>query len=279
MKNVIFAILAVVYINPTNTHAEQFGFFVQEYPIASVSRSTENLDKVPELILVGTVIRKNSSSEAIVESKVGTRILQVNQIVDGWKVTEIKNRNLKMSKKNKFINYRFNGSSSGPIEEEILKNSVQEREEGKRLSAIARMQNPEFARKVLKYKNGRPDWEIEYPMGLDDKGITKLSESMFEIDRTKIINGFNDENYLNHIKIENKDGQITISEVIPGSLIDKLGLKEGDSIQSINHTPINNAFNPINLYEIVKQQDIIDVEVIHGNQNTMIQLILAGEMN
>jgi general secretion pathway protein C len=63
-----------------------------------------------------------------------------------------------------------------------------------------------------------------------------------------------------------KSGGFQVQQIQAGSLYEKLGLRAGDVIKSVNGTPVNSAEDAIRLYQQIPNVDAVQIEVMRGGK-------------
>jgi S1-C subfamily serine protease len=62
------------------------------------------------------------------------------------------------------------------------------------------------------------------------------------------------------------DGGFLVREITPGSLYEKLGLKAGDVIRSVNGSPVNNLDDAMQLYKKLGTVGQVLIEINRGGK-------------
>jgi len=76
---------------------------------------------------------------------------------------------------------------------------------------------------------------------------------------------FEEPDLLTHAKIiPVPNGGMQISDIVPGSLFEQLGLNDGDAIRTINDTPVNSISDFVNLFQQRNNTDRLQVGVVRS---------------
>jgi len=264
--SVLLAIFCIpLYLLPNKTEAGIEGDRSYE------TRKPQN-ESVLSISLVGTII-SNIDSHAMIEEDGTIRKYAIGDNIKGWNISEINSRSIKLKKMHQVKIYRL-GRGVNPIEEKIPKDPVSTKEKI-RLEAIARSKDPLFAIKLARYKRGRPDWEVRYPMGVHDLGVNIVSDNLFEINFDQVMDGVMNKSYLNHVLLEDAKDKIQFSEVVPGSLIEQLGFIQGDSILRINELKLKGISSLLGIYQELKNKNNLNIEYVRDGRILNMQLLVA----
>lgn len=79
------------------------------------------------------------------------------------------------------------------------------------------------------------------------------------------------EQYMQEMGIKNNNGGFEVGQNMPAQLQQKLGLRQGDKILSLNGNVVNNAQNEAQILEQVQRQGHVQLEIQRGNQVITIQ--------
>jgi hypothetical protein len=182
---------------------------------------------------------------------------ELNALVGSWKVTEIKQQSFTLQKEDSHVNYSMvHQSTSGSIDKNKRK--------------ITRLQirslEQEFSAKLDKYINGRVLASVPYPFGVFSYGIEQLSEQAYRVDRTAIIDQAKKNNIINHVKFEFDEG-LVMTEVVPGSVFDNIGLVHGDKIRTINGRPVESEQDMFDLYKELLVSETLNLELLRDDNS------------
>ena len=139
------------------------------------------------------------------------------------------------------------------------------------------MQNPSFARKVKHYMNGRDPWEVRYPMGVEANGVFQLTPTVWELDLKQVVKGVTEDAYLTHVSVASEKDKLQLSEVVPGSLFDQIGLQDGDVITFINDHPIKNRMDLLQVYQTMDHDAEFDVQFLRNDQAYTFSLLVVDK--
>jgi general secretion pathway protein C len=103
-------------------------------------------------------------------------------------------------------------------------------------------------------------------------GVRKLSEGKFAVDQREVASSTENINqlltqaralpYMDH----GKTIGFRISEIVPGSLYEKIGLQNGDVIQKINSQDVDDPGKFFQLYQGLKEERNISIDLMRGGQ-------------
>ncbi len=103
-------------------------------------------------------------------------------------------------------------------------------------------------------------------------GVRKLSENKFAVDQREIAASTeNMSQLLTQARAlpyveQGKTVGFRISEIVPGSLYEKIGLQNGDVIQKINSQDVDDPGKFFQLYQGLKEERNISIDVLRGGQ-------------
>lgn len=121
--------------------------------------------------------------------------------------------------------------------------------------------------KMKRYYNGRQIAAIQYPLGLNYTGVEQLSDNVFAIDKERLREQSSKQDLLSHATFDDKSaGSVTLSEVVPGGVFDRMGMLPGDQVQSINGNKVTNYSDLYTAYENSINGDQITLHIIRSNQ-------------
>lgn len=66
--------------------------------------------------------------------------------------------------------------------------------------------------------------------------------------------------------VPSKGGGFQMQQIQAGSLYEKLGLRAGDVIKSVNGTPVNSAEDAIRLYQQIQNVGSVQMEIVRGGK-------------
>ena len=107
----------------------------------------------------------------------------------------------------------------------------------------------------------------------EGKGIKRLSATRYRIPREDVKNAFDNMNHLlTQVRMvpNFKDGQpdgFKLLSIKSGSLIHQSGFRDGDIIKRVNGIEIDSPEKAFEVYEQVKNEPVITVEVMRGGRN------------
>jgi general secretion pathway protein C len=103
-------------------------------------------------------------------------------------------------------------------------------------------------------------------------GVRKLSEGKFAVDQREVAASTENMNQLltqaramPYIE-QGKTVGFRISEIVPGSLYEKIGLQNGDVIQKINSQDVDDPGKFFQLYQGLKEERSISIDLVRGGQ-------------
>lgn len=103
-------------------------------------------------------------------------------------------------------------------------------------------------------------------------GVRKLSEGKFAVDQREVAASTENMNQLLTqaralpYMAEGKTVGFRISEIVPGSLYEKIGLQNGDVIQKINSQEVDDPGKFFQLYQGLKEERNISIDLLRGGQ-------------
>jgi len=162
--------------------------------------------------------------------------------------------------------YRFNDSIDGGKIIKIFRNRILINRQGKEesLSIAAEKSTP----KPAAIPSSRP------PAG---EVVKKLSANRFLVNREDAvasvgnINQFMTQARLKPYFVMGRPGGFSVSEIIPGSLLEKLGLRNHDVIKRVNGQPINKPEEVFQAYSQFQRDSNIAVEIERNNRIEVFQ--------
>jgi general secretion pathway protein C len=103
-------------------------------------------------------------------------------------------------------------------------------------------------------------------------GVKKLGEGKFMLDQREVTAGTENMNQLltqaralPYVE-QGKTVGFRISEIVPGSLYDKIGLQNGDVIQKINSQDVDDPAKFFQMYQNLKEERNVSIDMIRGGQ-------------
>lgn len=116
---------------------------------------------------------------------------------------------------------------------------------------------------------------IRFPNGVESRGIEKLQENQFLINRNLINKQLSKGYIFKHaiFKPDEKGGFI-IEDIAKGSVYDKLGLQRGDAIREINGKPLTSFTDVIGFYKVYMEYDQAQIKVSRGGNDRHIYLLM-----
>ncbi len=103
-------------------------------------------------------------------------------------------------------------------------------------------------------------------------GVRKISEGKFAVDQREVAASTENINQLltqaravPHVEAGKTIG-FKISEIVPGSLYEKIGLQNGDVIQRINSQDVDDPGKFFQLYQGLKEERNISIDLVRGGQ-------------
>lgn len=103
-------------------------------------------------------------------------------------------------------------------------------------------------------------------------GVRKLSDGKFAVDQREVAASTENMNQLltqaramPYIE-QGKTVGFRISEIVPGSLYEKIGLQNGDVIQKINSQDVDDPGKFFQLYQGLKEERNISIDLVRGGQ-------------
>ncbi len=103
-------------------------------------------------------------------------------------------------------------------------------------------------------------------------GVRKLSEGKWAVDQREVAAGTENMNQLLTqaralpYMEQGKTVGFRISEIVPGSLYEKIGLQNGDVIQKINSQDVDDPGKFFQMYQSLKEERNISIDLIRGGQ-------------
>ncbi|MBD3609662.1 MAG: PDZ domain-containing protein [Gammaproteobacteria bacterium] len=140
------------------------------------------------------------------------------------------------------------------------------REDNKVLSPSILFPHLSWEQKMEIYYAGRPAVAVRYPNGLDYQGITQLSDTVYSIDIHPFISQSENPELLNQIKIDDSTNTILLTEIVPGSIYDRMGIHSGDQLIKINERSVNGYPDLYHNYTELHEKSVINITVLRNNQ-------------
>jgi general secretion pathway protein C len=103
-------------------------------------------------------------------------------------------------------------------------------------------------------------------------GVRKLSEGKWAVDQREVAAGTENINQLLTqaralpYMEQGKTVGFRISEIVPGSLYEKIGLQNGDVIQKINSQDVDEPGKFFQMYQSLKEERNISIDLMRGGQ-------------
>ena len=103
-------------------------------------------------------------------------------------------------------------------------------------------------------------------------GVRKLSEGKFAVDQREVTASTENINQLLTqaralpYMEQGKTIGFRISEIVPGSLYEQIGLQNGDVIQKINSQDVDDPAKFFQMYQSLKEERNITIDLIRGGQ-------------
>ena len=124
-----------------------------------------------------------------------------------------------------------------------------------------------WQQKMEMYYAGRPAAAVRYPVGLDYHGVVQLSDNVFAIDKAEFIEQSQTQDLLSHAQFDDtQEGMVSVSEVVPGGIFDRLGMLPGDQLQTLNGISITNYAELYSAYAGANGQDQITLQIRRNHQ-------------
>ncbi len=103
-------------------------------------------------------------------------------------------------------------------------------------------------------------------------GVRKLGEGKFMVDQREVTAGTENVNQLLTqaralpYMEQGKTVGFRISEIVPGSLYEKIGLQNGDVIQKVNSQDVDDPAKFFQMYQNLKEERNVSIDLIRGGQ-------------
>ena len=103
-------------------------------------------------------------------------------------------------------------------------------------------------------------------------GVRKLSEGKWIVDQREVTAGTENINQLLTqaralpYMEQGKTVGFRISEIVPGSLYEKIGLQNGDVIQKVNSQDVDDPAKFFQMYQSLKEERSVSIDLIRGGQ-------------
>lgn len=114
--------------------------------------------------------------------------------------------------------------------------------------------------------------------GDGEGGVEKLSDSKFAVDGSLIEDSINNIDQLaGQVKVaphKGADGEIDgfrLSAIRRGSLLEKLGIKNGDIVHGVNGNPLNSTQAAMKVYETLRNEKSFNFEITRRNQRQTLE--------
>lgn len=125
---------------------------------------------------------------------------------------------------------------------------------------------------------GKPDAAVAAGGGDPDSGITKISDTKFLVDQSVIDGAMGSIEMLagqvHASPHKGPDGQVDgyrLSAIRKGTLLEKLGIKNGDIIKGVNGTPLTSAEGAMSTFTSLSSQKNFTFDVTRRSQDTTLE--------
>jgi len=116
----------------------------------------------------------------------------------------------------------------------------------------------------------------EYRKGLVDDDIKQLSENYYKVKKTAVLRALGNlnevvtqarmvPNFVQDASGNRTDG-FRIFKIVPGSIFQKLGLRDGDVIKKINNATVDTVDKGFDLLQAMRFEKRFEIEIVRGNR-------------
>ena len=200
----------------------------------------EGLASPEGYVLVGTITGPKGYSWAVLQER-GSRkqkYYRINGDIDGVRILSVSRNQIQIERQGKkeILNLAEDAGPQPPVKSAVSAGPVPKGEEVKKLSANRYLVNRE---------------DVSAAVGDINQFMTQARlKPQFEMGRPA---GF------------------SVSEVVPGSLIEKLGLKNGDVIRKVNGMSVSRPEEVMQAYGQLQRDSNIEVEVERGGRSEVLR--------
>ncbi len=75
--------------------------------------------------------------------------------------------------------------------------------------------------------------------------------------------------------LPSRDGGVTVRLIQPGSVYEKLRMRSGDVIKSVNGQPVNTAQDAIRAYQQMPSMGSVQIEIVRGGRSEFLNYQFA----
>ncbi len=215
------------------------------FGIRNIAKATRGIETLPEsklnLALLGTIMKPNDQSVAIIKN-VG------NDKIGGYKGGEtikvVKTENVKLIKvQNCMAVIERPGKGYETIKCQSLGTSK-----------VTKIASSPSARSVSNKS--------------DSKGVNKIGENEYEIDKRLVEETLSNPNtIIQQARIIPQKNGIKFFGIRSGSILRKIGLKSGDTLQRINKVELNNVEKALPVFNELRTQSYFTIEYTRAGKN------------
>jgi general secretion pathway protein C len=113
---------------------------------------------------------------------------------------------------------------------------------------------------------------VALPEGL----VRETGPNQYTVARDKLVEQMRTPDFLrNATLIPSSGGGFVVRQIQSGSLYQKLGLRVGDVIKSVNGQPINTAEDALNLYQQMASINAVNLEIMRNGTSVSLNYLLA----
>jgi general secretion pathway protein C len=105
------------------------------------------------------------------------------------------------------------------------------------------------------------------PPATSDNIVQETGANRYTVEREQLAAQMRTPDFLRQATmVPSKGGGFQVQQIQAGSLYEKLGLRAGDVIKSVNGTPINSAEDAIRLYQQIPNVGAVQMEIVRGGK-------------
>jgi len=102
--------------------------------------------------------------------------------------------------------------------------------------------------------------------------IQQQGEKQFQVTREEVNKQMRSPDFLSQARlVPTPGGGFLVREITPGSVYEKLGLRMGDVIRTVNGTPVNNAEDAMKFYQQLAELSNVRLEVLRAGKVEQLQ--------
>ncbi|MCR4300553.1 MAG: PDZ domain-containing protein [Sulfuricaulis sp.] len=122
----------------------------------------------------------------------------------------------------------------------------------------------------------QPTPEVNQSAAVPDELVRKTAPNQYTVARDKLSEHMRTPDFLSQATlIPSSGGGFLVRHIQPGSLYQKLGLRVGDVIKSINGQPLNTAEDAVKLYQQMASLNSVNLGIMRSGRSESLTYLLA----